>query len=199
MDKSTQFPNNTSSSDGGIGHERSALPVALIHDTENMEPATIQQSIAQKIQRPNLIKAIRFWQIFSRLAQFFLSSSVIIALSSSASAKSFFNFAFSDSGDFNRLASDTSIPPYFAFQLQNVTNPVLLAYRYRFYPGLVLFQCLDDLLFRNPLLHQSAAPSLGLRTLTHFASVCGENVNAGRYRSFVSVPNRAEKTSWAQP
>ena len=39
------------------------------------------------------------------------------ALSNSDSASSFFNFEFSDSSSLKRRASDTVIPPYFAFQL----------------------------------------------------------------------------------
>jgi hypothetical protein len=38
-------------------------------------------------------------------------------LSSSDSAKSFFSFAFSASSSLSRLASETVIPEYFAFQL----------------------------------------------------------------------------------
>src|SRR5690606_3353451 len=38
------------------------------------------------------------------------------------SASSFFSFAFSSSRAFRRLASDTSIPPYFAFQLYSVAS-----------------------------------------------------------------------------
>src|SRR5262249_51275178 len=48
---------------------------------------------------------------------FFAAISLSIALSSSASANSFFGLAFSSSSDFNRLASDTSRPPYLAFHL----------------------------------------------------------------------------------
>ena len=59
---------------------------------------------------------------------FFWSSSRIAAMSSICSAKSFFSFAFSfgaalgpmalapHSSAFSRLASDTVIPEYFAFQ-----------------------------------------------------------------------------------
>lgn len=43
--------------------------------------------------------------------------SVKTALSSMASASSFFSRAFSSSSTFNRLAPDTSMPPYLAFHL----------------------------------------------------------------------------------
>src|SRR5262249_61958273 len=48
---------------------------------------------------------------------FFASRSFSAALSSIASAKSFFNLAFSLSSPLSRLASETSSPPYLAFQL----------------------------------------------------------------------------------
>jgi hypothetical protein len=40
-----------------------------------------------------------------------------MALSSIASANSFFSMAFSSSSAFSRRASDTSSPPYFDFHL----------------------------------------------------------------------------------
>ena len=48
---------------------------------------------------------------------FFDSSSRNAAVSSIASASSFFSRAFSSSSCFSRFASETSIPPNFAFQL----------------------------------------------------------------------------------
>ena len=48
---------------------------------------------------------------------FFAAISLSIALSSSASANSFFSLAFSSSSAFNRLASETSRPPYLAFHV----------------------------------------------------------------------------------
>ena len=48
---------------------------------------------------------------------FFARSSRSAAASSIGSAKSFFSLAFSSSSCFSRLASDTSRPPYLAFQL----------------------------------------------------------------------------------
>lgn len=48
---------------------------------------------------------------------FRLVTSFRMALSSIASARSFFSFAFSSSSAFKRLASETSLPPYFAFHL----------------------------------------------------------------------------------
>src|SRR5262245_49875123 len=48
---------------------------------------------------------------------FFASRSFSAALSSMASANSFFSLAFSLSSPLRRLASETSSPPYLAFQL----------------------------------------------------------------------------------
>ena len=50
-----------------------------------------------------------------RLQPFFPSRSLSAALSSIASASSFFSRRFSSSSDFSRRASETSSPPYFAF------------------------------------------------------------------------------------
>src|SRR5690606_6356596 len=48
---------------------------------------------------------------------FFEATSFSMALSSIASASSFFSLAFSSSSAFSRRASDTSRPPYLAFHL----------------------------------------------------------------------------------
>ena len=48
---------------------------------------------------------------------FFDATSLSMALSSIASANSFFSLAFSSSSAFSRLASETSRPPYLAFHL----------------------------------------------------------------------------------
>ena len=48
---------------------------------------------------------------------FFEATSFRIALSSMASASSFFSLAFSSSSAFSLRASDTSMPPYFALYL----------------------------------------------------------------------------------
>src|SRR5690606_7199310 len=53
---------------------------------------------------------------------FFDRSSRSADASSIWSASSFFSFVFSSSRDLRRLASDTSIPPYFAFQLYRVAS-----------------------------------------------------------------------------
>src|SRR5277367_4134736 len=53
---------------------------------------------------------------------FFDRSSRSAAASNICSAKSFFSFAFSSSSCFNRFASDTSMPPYLAFQLYSVAS-----------------------------------------------------------------------------
>ena len=52
-----------------------------------------------------------------RLHHFRLSASDNAVFSSIVSASSFFNFLFSLSSSFRRLASDTAMPPYFAFQV----------------------------------------------------------------------------------
>ncbi len=53
---------------------------------------------------------------------FFVRSSFSAAWSSIDSARSFFSFRFSSSNAFSRLASDTSMPPYLAFQLYSVAS-----------------------------------------------------------------------------
>src|ERR1700689_5794308 len=53
---------------------------------------------------------------------FFARSSFSAAWSSIVSAKSFFSLRFSSSSDRRRLASDTSMPPYLAFQLYSVAS-----------------------------------------------------------------------------
>jgi hypothetical protein len=54
---------------------------------------------------------------------FFPSRSFSAALSSIASASGFYSRRFSSSSDFNRRASETSNPPYFAFHLMGWTAP----------------------------------------------------------------------------
>src|SRR6202040_859377 len=53
---------------------------------------------------------------------FFARSSRSAAASSICSANSFFSLAFSSSSCFRRLASETSMPPYLAFQLYSVAS-----------------------------------------------------------------------------
>src|SRR5215468_3828113 len=55
---------------------------------------------------------------------FFDSSSFKAALSSIDSAKSFFSRRFSSSSARSRLASETSRPPYLAFQLYSVASEI---------------------------------------------------------------------------
>jgi hypothetical protein len=64
-----------------------------------------------------------------RAAPFFELRSFSMALSSIASASSFFSLAFASSSAFRRLASETSRPPYLAFHLQKgrAADPVLAA------------------------------------------------------------------------
>src|SRR5690606_23748085 len=68
---------------------------------------------------------------------FFDRSSRSAEASSIWSARSFFSFAFSSSRAFRRLASDTSIPPYFPFQLYRVASltPCLQARSAAFAPA----------------------------------------------------------------
>ena len=75
-----------------------------------------------------------------------------MALSSIASASSFFSLAFSSSSAFSRRASDTSRPPYLRLPLVEgrAADPVLAAHVRRLRPRLLLPQDPDDLLFREP-------------------------------------------------
>src|SRR5271170_5904373 len=59
-----------------------------------------------------------------RLQTFFPKMSLSAALSSIASASSFFSRRFSSSSPLSRLASATSIPPYFAFHLYSVASAI---------------------------------------------------------------------------
>lgn len=84
-------------------------------------------------------------------------------MSSICSAKSFFSFAFSfgaelgpmvlapHSSAFSRLASDTVIPEYFAFQAETraLRHPVLAAQISALRAGLMLLQDADNLHFRQ--------------------------------------------------
>src|ERR1041385_9419177 len=83
---------------------------------------------------------------------FFVSSSFSAAWSSIDSAKSFFSLRFSSSSARRRLASDTSMPPYLAFQLYSVASeiPCLRARSGRLRAGLVLAEYRDDLLLGEP-------------------------------------------------
>ena len=98
-------------------------------------------------------------------------------MSSICSASNFFSFAFSfgaalgplalapHSSAFSRLASDTVIPEYFAFQAETraLRHPVLAAEIGTLRPRLMLLQNANDLLFRQScLLHRLAYPWAGL-------------------------------------
>ena len=73
--------------------------------------------------RPPLAHLERSTQVSDSLSlgsgrqRFFVSRSFSAALSSIASANSFFSLAFSFSNPFRRLASETARPPYLDFQL----------------------------------------------------------------------------------
>ena len=78
---------------------------------------------ADRPARPPLAHVERRTQMSDSLSlgsgrhHFFASRSFSAALSSMASANSFFSLAFSLSSPFSRLASETSSPPYLPFQL----------------------------------------------------------------------------------
>ena len=77
--------------------------------------------------------------------------SLSIALSSIASARSFFSLAFSSSSAFSRLAFDRLRSPYLAFHLYIVVLEILLAANIgRLRASFLLAQHPDDLLFREP-------------------------------------------------
>src|SRR5207237_9871984 len=83
---------------------------------------------------------------------FFAAMSFSIALSSIASASSFFSREFSSSSAFSRRASETSIPPNFAFPLVKcrAADAVLAAHISRLRPCFLLLQDRDDLLLVEP-------------------------------------------------
>lgn len=64
--KDIQFANNPRTADGCIHRQRQAFPAALVHNAKNTKPATIGQGIAEKIQAPDLIDAIRSGQRLTR-------------------------------------------------------------------------------------------------------------------------------------
>src|SRR5215212_5917194 len=97
----------------GAGSRRDAArPPGPIADRPAVDP--------DRAARPPLAHLEPLPQMSDRLAtrggrqNFFASRSFSATLSSMASAR--FSFAFSSSSAFSRLASDTSRPPYFAFQ-----------------------------------------------------------------------------------
>jgi hypothetical protein len=73
---------------------------------------------------------------------FFVRRSFSAALSSMASASSFFSLAFSVSNPFRRLASETSSPPWLGFPIveARLADPVLAAQIGRLHSGLVFLQ-----------------------------------------------------------
>jgi hypothetical protein len=85
---------------------------------------------------------------------FFPVKSFNTALSSIASASSFFSLAFSSSSDRSRLASDTSILPNFDFHLQKVrrADPVLAADLRRRHARLHDFKAVGQQ-YHHPFLH----------------------------------------------
>jgi hypothetical protein len=78
---------------------------------------------SERRTRPPLADLIRDPKVSDGLSpgggrhNFFVAISFSMALSSIASAKSFFSLAFSSFNDCKRFASDTSSPPYLAFHL----------------------------------------------------------------------------------
>ena len=92
---------------------------------------------------------------------FFEATSFSMALSSIASASSFFSLAFSSSSAFSRLASDTSSPPILGLPLVEgrAADPVLAADIRRLRARLLLPQDPDDLFFREPARLHRPSPS----------------------------------------
>jgi hypothetical protein len=86
------------------------------------------------------------------------------ALSSSASARSRFSFELSASSSFNRLASDTVIPAYFAFQLEKVASEIPCRQRRSFVvrPGFSFRRHRSDLLCAKSLRIHCPLPLSGL-------------------------------------
>ena len=88
-----------------------------------------------------------------------------IALSSIASANSFFSLVFSSSSAFSRRASEASIPPYLAFPFVKgrVADAVFAAHLNRLRSCLLLPQDRDDLLLTKPAaLHRPFPSRVGL-------------------------------------
>src|SRR5918996_509333 len=93
---------------------------------------------------------------------FFYSKSFRVALSSMASANSFFRRAFSLSSARKRLASDYAQTPVLGLPTVKgrAADPMLAANIGRLRPGLLLPQDRNDLLFRMPRsLHRPVLPS----------------------------------------
>ena len=94
--------------------------------------------------------------------QFFDNSSFSAALSSIASAKSFFSLPFSSSSDFSRFASETVRPAVLGLPVvqRRIRDAVLAGEIASLRTKLVLLQNRDDLLFRkSAALHQSVLSS----------------------------------------
>ena len=101
---------------------------------------------SERRTRPPLAHLIRDPKVSDGLSpgggrhHFFAAISFSMALSSIASASSFFSLAFSSSSAFSRLASDTSSPPILGLPLveRRAADPVLAAHIGRLRPGLLL-------------------------------------------------------------
>lgn len=62
MDQLMQLAHHTLPADGGIRNQRQTFPAILIHHAQDAEPAAAAKRIAQEVQAPDLIDAIRLWQ-----------------------------------------------------------------------------------------------------------------------------------------
>lgn len=61
-DQHIQFPHDPRAADGRIRQQRQTFTRALIHDTQDAEPPSVRQRIAQEVQAPDLIEAVRLRQ-----------------------------------------------------------------------------------------------------------------------------------------
>lgn len=93
-----------------------------------------------------------------------------MALSSIASANSFFSFAFSSARTWRRRASDTSRPPYLPFHCKRrAADPVLALDIPRLRTRFMFSQDRNDPFFREPrLLHLRLPHDLRLSNRTVF-------------------------------
>ena len=104
------------------GPTPAAVP-AIRHRPTDASDIASSFAHADDLARPPLAHVERSTQVSASLSlgsrrhHFFASRSFSAALSSMASANSFFGLAFSLSRPLRRFASETSSPPYLAFQL----------------------------------------------------------------------------------
>jgi hypothetical protein len=112
------------------------------------------------------------------IQHFFESKSFRGVLPSMASASSRLSLPFSSSRAFKRLASETSIPPNFAFQLCGLRDPVLPRQVSRLCTRFLLPQDPGDLPFREPLPLHRPSPFSGpaSKSIWRKSSVAGHTL-----------------------